>query len=51
MLAAYLIGQGYGAPDAIREVRRAQPAAIETRRQVEFLHNFAREESQSRRAQ
>ena len=42
MLAAYLIAHGSNAPEAIRSVRQAQPAAIETRRQVEFLHQFAR---------
>lgn len=42
MLAVYLIAHGSTAQDAIRSVRQAQPAAIETRRQVEFLHQFAR---------
>lgn len=43
MLAAYLIGKGSTAPEAIRKVRQAQPGAIETRSQVEFLHAFAGE--------
>ena len=45
MLAAYLIAKGSTAPVAIQTVRRAQSGTIETRRQVEFLHEFAREVS------
>ena len=41
MLAAYLITKGSTVPEAIAQVRAAQPAAIETRRQVEFLHQLA----------
>jgi hypothetical protein len=37
MLAAYLIRHGMTAVDAIRTVRQAEPAAIETTRQVQFL--------------
>ena len=37
MLAAYLVRHGMTASDAIRTVRRAEPAAIETTRQVQFL--------------
>lgn len=42
MLAAYLIAKGSAAPSAIQTVRRVQSGTIETRRQVEFLHEFAR---------
>ena len=42
MLAAYLIAHGSAAQEAIRSVRHVQPAAIETRRQIEFLHQLAR---------
>lgn len=42
MLAAYLIRHGTSAAEAIRTVRQAEPAAIETTRQVEFLHALAR---------
>ncbi len=37
MLAAYLVRHGMTASDAIRTVRRAEPAAIETARQLQFL--------------
>ncbi len=37
MLAAYLVRHGITAVDAIRTVRRAEPAAIETTRQRQFL--------------
>ena len=41
-LATYLISQGRTAAAAILEVRSVEPSAIETRRQVEFLEQFAR---------
>lgn len=41
MLAAYLISQGETAEGAIHRVREAEPAAIETSLQVEFLEAFA----------
>ncbi len=41
MLAAYLITKGSSAAEAIDQVRAAQPSAIETRRQVEFLHQLS----------
>lgn len=41
MLAAYLIHRGETAEAAIRRVREAEPAAIETPLQVQFLHEFA----------
>jgi hypothetical protein len=41
ILAAYLIAKGSSAAAAIDQVRAAQPSAIETRRQVEFLHQLA----------
>ena len=41
MLAAYLIGKGAATRDAIEEVRRVEPTAIETLRQIEFLYRLA----------
>lgn len=42
ILAAYLIAHGATSDAAIRQVREAEPAAIETMPQVRFLHDFAR---------
>lgn len=41
MLAAYLISQGETAEAAIHRIRAAEPAAIETALQVQFLYTFA----------
>lgn len=41
MLAAYLISQGYSAISAIQQVRAAEPSAIETPRQIQFLEQLA----------
>lgn len=41
MLAVYLISQGESAMEAVRSVREAEPCAIETRRQVQFLEQYA----------
>lgn len=41
MLAAYLISQGETAESAIKQVRAAEPKAIETAAQIQFLHTFA----------
>jgi protein-tyrosine phosphatase len=41
MLAAYLISQGSSAELAIRRVRAAEKAAVETSRQIKFLEDFA----------
>ncbi len=41
MLAAFLIRKGASAAQAIDRVRAAEPAAIETRRQLEFLGELA----------
>ena len=43
MLATYLIAQGNSAESAVRMVRAAESAAIETPRQVRFLEQFATE--------
>jgi atypical dual specificity phosphatase len=40
-LAAYLISRGSGPDEAIRRIRLAEPAAIETQRQLQFLYDFA----------
>jgi len=40
VVAVYLIWQGRTAKEAIAEVRKAQPRAIETERQVRFLEEF-----------
>jgi len=42
LMAAYLIAEGQDAVTAIGRVRAAEPNAIETARQVEFLERFAR---------
>ncbi len=41
MLAAYLISQGDTAASAIAKVRKAEPAAIETSQQTQFLEQYA----------
>lgn len=41
MLAAYLILQGSSFEKAIRQVRARQPAAIESKAQLQFLHELA----------
>ena len=41
VLAGYLIAQGAGAAAAVQRIRQIEPAAIETRAQVEFLRRFA----------
>lgn len=40
MLAAYLVRHGRSANRAIEQIREAEPAAIETRLQVEFLREL-----------
>lgn len=40
ILAAYLISQGFSANDAIAEVRRHRPGAIETPEQEDILFEF-----------
>jgi atypical dual specificity phosphatase len=42
VLALYLISEGASAEAAVRRVRSAERAAIETPRQVQFLEEFAR---------
>ena len=42
MLAIYLIAQGQSAEEAIRQVRKSEPIAVETPRQIQFLELFAR---------
>lgn len=42
LLAAYLVGQGLGADDAIGRVRSVRPGSIETVQQEEAVHEFAR---------
>lgn len=41
MLATYLISQGNSAETAIRAIRAVESSAIETQRQIQFLHEFA----------
>jgi atypical dual specificity phosphatase len=41
MLATYLISQGNTAETAIRAIRAVESSAIETPRQIQFLHEFA----------
>ena len=41
MLATYLISQGNTAETAIRAIREVESSAIETPRQIQFLHEFA----------
>ncbi len=43
MLATYLISQGNSAELAIHRIRAAEPSAIETPRQIQFLEQFATE--------
>lgn len=42
ILAAYLIAKGATASAAVARVRVVEPAAIETNRQLQFLHEFER---------
>lgn len=41
ILAAYLIAKGADVRSAITQIRAAQPVAIETKRQLQFLNEFA----------
>ncbi len=41
MLAAYLVSQGYTAPEAIAEVRRLRPGSVETEEQADRIAEFA----------
>lgn len=41
VLAAWLVSQGMGANQAIDEVRNSRPHSIETRGQVQAIHEFA----------
>ena len=41
MIASYFISQGDTAAQAIAHVRRAEPSAVETVRQIRFLEEFA----------
>ncbi len=41
MLAAYLVSQGYTAPEAIAEVRRLRPGSVETEEQADRVAEFA----------
>ncbi len=43
ILAAYLIQQGSSVEKAVAQVRQAEPAAVETKSQIAFLFDFARE--------
>jgi atypical dual specificity phosphatase len=40
MLATYLIAQGANAEEAIQRIREVEKTAIETRRQIQFLHEW-----------
>ena len=42
LLAAYLISEGASAASAIQRVRSVERVAVETRRQIQFLEEFAR---------
>lgn len=42
VLAGWLVMQGYTAEDALKEVRKEQPGAVETEEQVRFLHHVQR---------
>jgi atypical dual specificity phosphatase len=42
VIAAWLVGRGWTAADAIREVRRRRPGSVETREQEEAVARFAR---------
>ena len=46
MLAACFISEGESAGAAVRRIRAIEPAAIETRRQMEFLREFEAEVNQ-----
>jgi polymorphic toxin system DSP-PTPase phosphatase-like protein len=41
ILASYLIAKGMPASVAVAKVRAVEPAAIETNRQLQFLHDYA----------
>jgi atypical dual specificity phosphatase len=41
MLATYLIAQGATAQEAIQRIREVEKVAIETSKQIQFLHEFA----------
>ena len=41
LLAAYLISEGHSSEEAIRLVREAEPGAVETKQQVQFLADYA----------
>ena len=41
MLAAYLIAQGASADEAVQRIREVEKTAIETERQIQFLHDWA----------
>lgn len=41
MLATYLIAQGASAHQAIKRIREVEKVAIETAKQIQFLHEFA----------
>ncbi len=41
MLACYLVGQGYAAPDALAEVRQRRPGSVETMEQEAVIHEYA----------
>jgi atypical dual specificity phosphatase len=43
MLAVYLISEGSSAEAAIRRIRGAEPAAVETPRQIQFLEYYERQ--------
>lgn len=41
VLATYLIAQGANADEAIQRIREVEKTAIETHRQIQFLHEWA----------
>jgi atypical dual specificity phosphatase len=41
LVACYLVSQGHAADVAIQRVRSARPGSIETRGQVQAVHEFA----------
>jgi hypothetical protein len=41
MLAAYLVASGVAPEQALQRVRSLRPGAVETGRQVQFLHRFS----------
>ena len=49
MLACYLVAKGRSAKDAISEVRRARPGAIETSSQEEAIEYYAQKVGRKRR--